>query len=97
MYRCPSIISRKYIPCFRFFVKERVMGKDNSIGNFNPTTNGSGFGVQPGIGSPDGLKGGNLHDTFKVDKTGNVSSGHSTVDFGGGLKTSVPWGSGNNK
>ena len=77
--------------------KEKDMGKNDGFGNFNPSSNGSGFGVQPGIGSPDGLKGGNVHDTFKVDKTGNVSGGHTTVDLGGGIKTSVPWDSGNNK
>lgn len=66
-------------------------------GNFRPSNNGSGFGTQPGAGSPDGGKGGDVHDTFKVDNTGNVSGGHTTVDLGGGVKTNVPWGSGSNK
>ncbi|MEM1104955.1 MAG: hypothetical protein AAGH87_01085 [Pseudomonadota bacterium] len=68
--------------------------EEKKIGNFRPL--GSGFGVQPGTASPDGRSGGDLHDTFKVDKIGNVSKGHTTVNLGGEIKTSVYWKSDKN-
>jgi len=67
---------------------------NNGLGNFQSSGNSSGFGTQPGAGSPDGLKGGDVHDTFKVDNSGNVSEGHTSVNLGGGVNTSVPWNSG---
>ena len=35
--------------------------------------------------------GGNLHDTFRLDRYENLYSGHTTVDLGGGQKIHLPW------
>lgn len=36
--------------------------------------------------------GGNLHDTFRIDRYENIYGGHTTVDLGGGMKVHMPWG-----
>lgn len=35
--------------------------------------------------------GGNLHDTFRVDRHDNLYGGHTTVDLGGGQKYNMDW------
>ena len=35
--------------------------------------------------------GGNLHDTFRVDRYDNIYGGHTSVDLGGGMKISMDW------
>ena len=51
------------------------------MSNFIPSNNGSGFGYQPMGPSPYG---GQIRDTFRVDPTGNVSGGHTSVQIPGG-------------
>jgi len=35
--------------------------------------------------------GGNIHDTFRVDRYNNLYGGHTTIDLGGGLKKNLDW------
>ena len=35
--------------------------------------------------------GGNLHDTFRIDRYDNIYGGHTTVDLGGGQQIHLPW------
>jgi len=60
----------------------------NQGGNspFKPTSNG--FGIQPISG---GLPSGGMHDTFRVDRDGNINGGHTTVQIPGGQKIRMPW------
>jgi len=54
--------------------------------NFRPLNNG--YGIQPMGPSP---LGGDIHDTFRVDRSGNISNGHTTVQIPGGQKTHLLW------
>jgi len=47
-----------------------------------------GFGVQPLGPSP---LGGDVHETFRVDRDGKVSGGHTTIRIPGGKSISLPW------
>ncbi|MBU2472612.1 hypothetical protein KKE74_01105 [Patescibacteria group bacterium] len=60
--------------------------KDNNS-CFKPLKNG--FGIQPIGKSPLGV--GDMHETFKIDKQGNISEGHTTVRIPGGKSTHMPW------
>ena len=53
---------------------------------FKPLNNG--FGIQPMGPSP---RGGDMHDTFKIDPFGNVSEGHTTVRIPGNQTIRMPW------
>ncbi len=35
--------------------------------------------------------GGNLHDTFKVDRYENIYNSHTTIDLGAGVKIPLDW------
>ena len=35
--------------------------------------------------------GGNLHDTFRVDRYNNLYGGHTTVDLGNNQQIHLPW------
>ena len=35
--------------------------------------------------------GGNLHETFRIDRYENAYSGHTTVTLPGGKKTNIDW------
>jgi len=48
----------------------------------------NGFGIQPLGPSP---LGGDIHETFKVDREGNISNGHTTVRIPGGQSINLPW------
>jgi len=56
--------------------------------DFHHSTNGSGFGFQPAGPTP---LGGGVHDSFNVDKDGNVSNGHTTSQVPGGQKQRMNW------
>ncbi|MFH0852947.1 MAG: hypothetical protein V1853_00895 [bacterium] len=56
---------------------------------FRPINNG--FGIQPMGPTP---MGGGIHDTFRVDPYGNISSGHTTAQIPGGQKIHMPWNPG---
>lgn len=72
---------------------------------FNPTNQASdafratfGDNLQSGNGlyASDRIygrfsSGGNLHDTFMVDRYENIYNGHTTIDLGGGMKTHLDW------
>jgi len=60
--------------------------KETSSLRFKPL--GDGWGIQPLGPSP---LGGDMHETFKVDKEGNVSGGHTTVRIPGGQSIQLPW------
>ncbi len=62
------------------------MSGEKSGSGFKPLKNG--FGIQPIGPSPAG---GDVHDTFRVNKEGNVSGGHTTVRIPGGQKVHLPW------
>ena len=64
----------------------------DKLGNFNPSSNNSGWGVQPGapLDSNSSPKG-DIHDTFQTNTSGDVVSGHTTVSVGDGIKTSIDW------
>lgn len=47
-----------------------------------------GWGIQPIERLPNS---GDLHDTFRVDESGQVSSGHTTVRLPGGQTVHMPW------
>lgn len=47
-----------------------------------------GWGIQPIGPSP---LGGDIHDTFKVDDSGNIFGGHTTVRLPGGQKIKLDW------
>jgi len=55
---------------------------------FIPTKNGSGYGYQP-IGPSS--EGGDMHDTIKADKEGNILDGHTTIRIPGGQSIHMPW------
>lgn len=57
-------------------------------GDFKPTS--GGWGIQPIGPNPNGGRG-DIHDTFKVDGSGNLSGGHTTVQGPGGQKINIPW------
>ncbi len=64
----------------------------SKLGNFKPSNNGTGWGVQPGAPlNPGGFPRGGIHDTFQTNRSGDVVSGHSSVDIGGGIKTRIDW------
>ena len=48
-----------------------------------------GWGIQPI--SPSPLDRGDVHDTFKVDKLGNIIGGHTTVRLPGDLEKRLDW------
>lgn len=48
----------------------------------------SDFGIQPLGPSP---LGGDMHETFGVDKAGNIRDGHTTVRIPGGQTKHLPW------
>lgn len=54
--------------------------------SFKPINNG--YGIQPAGPTP---LGGQIHDTFKVDKFGNISNPHTTLQIPGGKKIGLPW------
>jgi hypothetical protein len=35
--------------------------------------------------------GGNVHDTFRIDRYENIYGGHTTVDLGRNVKIHIPW------
>ena len=47
-----------------------------------------GWGIQPAEKLPDG---GDLHDTFRIDRDGNLDGGHTTIQLPGGPKKHLPW------
>lgn len=47
-----------------------------------------GFAIIPLGSSP---LGGDMHETFQVDKTGNISNGHTTIRIPGGQDIHLPW------
>lgn len=47
-----------------------------------------GWGIQPIGPSP---LGGDIHDTFRVDREGNISGGHTTIQIPGSLPKRLPW------
>ena len=49
---------------------------------------GGGFGIQPLGPSP---LGGDMHETFKLDREGNLSDGHTTIRIPGGKEIHIPW------
>ena len=55
--------------------------------DFLPTSNG--WGIQPIRESTP--FGGGMHDTFRVDKSGDLSGGHTTIEIPGGQKVRLPW------
>jgi hypothetical protein len=53
----------------------------------------AGPGLYPSIKNYGQIStGGNLHDTLRFDRYDNIYGGHTTVDLGGGMKKSLPWG-----
>lgn len=48
-----------------------------------------GWGFQPMGPSPLGK--GDIHDTFHVDRLGNLTGGHTTIQLRGGAKEGFPW------
>lgn len=59
------------------------------MGDYKPTSK-TGWGIQPIEKNPGG-QGGDLHDTFKVDRDGNISGGHTTVQTPGKPPVHMPW------
>jgi len=55
-------------------------------GGFRPLQ--GGWGIQPIGPSP---LGGDVHDTFRVNRQGNVSGGHTTARIPGGQSINIPW------
>lgn len=51
----------------------------------------SGPGMFPTSQPNQVSTGGNLHDTFKIDRFGNLYEGHTTIDLGKGDKIHIPW------
>lgn len=66
---------------------QRLMYAD-CFGNssFKPLRNG--WGIQPIGSSPIG---GDIHDTFKVDKSGDISGGHTTIRISKGQDIQLKW------
>ena len=54
---------------------------------FKPINNG--YGIQPLCPVPN--YGGDIHDTFKVDKLGNITDGHTTLQIPGDKKIRLNW------
>lgn len=53
---------------------------------------GSGPGLYPSSRNYGQFStGGNLHDTFKVDRYENLYNGHTTVDLGNNQKIHMDW------
>ena len=59
---------------------------DDQSGSFKPIQNG--YGIQPIERLPNG---GDIHETFRVDREGNVTDGHTTVRLPGGQSIKLPW------
>ncbi len=57
--------------------------------DFKPLKDSGGWGIQP-LG-PSPLGSGDIHETFNVDKDGNLSGGHTTVRIPGGQDVRMPW------
>ena len=74
------------------------MSQDNGgFGGYTPPSSGgsgfrpigsNGFGVQP-LGSTP--LGGDLHETFGVDKVGNILDGHTTIRLPGSQDIKLRW------
>jgi len=57
------------------------------MSGFLPLKNG--FGIQS-MG-PTPLDRGDMHDTFRVDRLGNISQGHTTLRIEKGQHIRMPW------
>jgi len=66
--------------------KKNMSGEKIDGSNFK--TLKDGWGIQPMGPSP---KGGDMHETFQVNKDGDISGGHTTVRIPGGKSVSIPW------
>lgn len=62
------------------------MENQNGNSGFIPLNNG--FGIQPLGPSP---LGGDMHETFRVNEEGDLSSGHTTLRIPGGQEIQMPW------
>lgn len=56
--------------------------------DFKPTS--GGWVIVPVEKNPGG-RGGDIHETFKVDNAGNVTGGHSTIQTPGLPPVRIPW------
>ena len=54
----------------------------------NPILRKNGWVIQPGSPLPGG---GDVHDTFRVDRNGNISGGHTTIRTPGNKEVQLPW------
>ncbi len=63
-----------------------LYGKGDSEGNFKFTKDGLVIPIR-GLDIP-------LHETYRIDRDGNVSNGHSTVNLPNEGKVYMPYGSG---
>ena len=63
------------------------------MSNFNNDQNNliGGNGFFPTSQPNQFATGGNLHDTFKVDRYGNLYDTHTTIDLGNNQKIHMPW------
>lgn len=55
--------------------------------NFKPLS--GGYGIQPIDKSPTGK--GDIHDTFGINKEGDIFGGHTTVQIPGCEPKRMPW------
>lgn len=68
---------------------------DNATYGFRSIFGGtlhSGPGLYPSQNYGQFSTGGNLHDTFRVDRYENTYGGHTSVYLPGGQHIALPWG-----
>ncbi|MDD5430948.1 MAG: hypothetical protein PHP03_01870 [Candidatus Pacebacteria bacterium] len=63
-----------------------MQGNGKPSKSFIPSDNGSGYGFVPIQNLPDG---GQIRETIKVDKEGNIGDDHVTVQIPGGQKIHI--------
>ena len=63
----------------------------NKIGNIKPSNNNSGWCTQPGSALGNTKPKGDIHDTFQTNKSGDLLTGHTTVNIGSNIKARIDW------